>query len=202
MRVGLSGFCRRKGEIQLRALSCIPASWKRDGVVFEVVGELGVDDFLDDLRWEGEEGDRAEVFEVVEVILWFLEEGLNVGVLPAVRDGGGVEGKVDDFTKLGGDGGEAVGVGGVVGGGVWRRCGVEAVVDGSDFLVEKSRECVAEFLGWWDVVDVGAGVGELLHDAEEFLAVVRVVVKAFCEVGAFGESDKLVVLAGGFLVGC
>ncbi|KAJ1158908.1 hypothetical protein NDU88_011580 [Pleurodeles waltl] len=100
----------RKEEIQLRALSCNPALWRResclgavvaskaglggvqDGVVLEVVGELCVDDLLDDLRREGEEGDRAEVFEVVGVCLGFLEEGVDFGVLPAVREGCGIEG--------------------------------------------------------------------------------------------------------------
>ncbi|KAJ1216022.1 hypothetical protein NDU88_003628 [Pleurodeles waltl] len=48
-----------------------------DGVVFEVVGELCVDDLLDDFRWEREEGDRTEVFEIVDVSLRFLEEGLD-----------------------------------------------------------------------------------------------------------------------------
>ncbi|KAJ1168790.1 hypothetical protein NDU88_000704 [Pleurodeles waltl] len=99
-------------------------------------------------------------------------------------------------------GGQVVCTGGVFGGGVWRGSGVEAVVDVGDLLVEEGGQCVAEFLGWRDAIDVGAGVGEFFHDAEELFAVVCVVVQAVFEVGSFGLSDELVVLAGGVLVGC
>ncbi|KAJ1133516.1 hypothetical protein NDU88_011803 [Pleurodeles waltl] len=76
-----------------------------DGIVFEEVGELSVDDLLDDFRWKREERDRTEVFEVVGVSPGFFEEGLDFCVFPAVREGGRSEGEVDDLAEFGGDGG-------------------------------------------------------------------------------------------------
>ncbi|KAJ1198863.1 hypothetical protein NDU88_002702 [Pleurodeles waltl] len=81
---------------------------------------------------------------------------------------------------------QAVGTGGVRGGGDWRGWGFEAVVDVRDLLVESGGLCVAQFLGGWDVVDGDAGVGEFLHDVEEFFAVVSVVFWAGFEGGSLG----------------
>ncbi|KAJ1201029.1 hypothetical protein NDU88_004845 [Pleurodeles waltl] len=60
---------------------------------------------------------------------------------------------------------------------------------------------VAEVLGWRDVIGVGAGVGEFLHDVEELLAAVCIVVDSVFEGGSLCGSDELMVSTDGVFDG-
>ncbi|KAJ1163809.1 hypothetical protein NDU88_004261 [Pleurodeles waltl] len=59
-----------------------------------------------------------------------------------------------------------------------------------DLVVEEGGEGLAQVLRWWVIVGAGAGFGEFLHDVEELLAVVCIVVKVVFEGGSLGRSDE------------
>ncbi|KAJ1099931.1 hypothetical protein NDU88_005024 [Pleurodeles waltl] len=70
-----------------------------------------------------------------------------------------------------------------------------------DLVVEEGGKGVAQDLRWWDVIGAGAGVGEFLHNVEELLAVVCIIVNAIFEGGFLGRSNEVMVFADGVLEG-
>lgn len=67
---------------------------------------MGVDGLLDDLGWEGEEGDGSEVLEFSGVGGWFLQQGFYLGMFfQSTAKVSIFNGAVDGVVKLGGEGG-------------------------------------------------------------------------------------------------
>ncbi|KAJ1185958.1 hypothetical protein NDU88_002744 [Pleurodeles waltl] len=83
-----------KGDLSAVVPSETGLGGVEDVVVFEVVDQLCVDDFLYDLHREWEQGDGPDI---LEVSIRFFEKGNDFGVLPAFRESCCFEGDVDDF---------------------------------------------------------------------------------------------------------
>lgn len=77
--------------------------------------------------------------------------------------------------------------------------GVKAVVDLLDLVVEEGAEFDVEVLGVGNVCGLAVGPGKLLHNGEEFLAVVCVGIDSVLE-GCFlcGFQEEVVCVDGGF----
>lgn len=77
--------------------------------------------------------------------------------------------------------------------------GVKAVVDLPDLVVEEDAEFDVEVLGVGNVCGLAVGPGKLLHDGEEFLAVVCIGIDSVLE-DCFlcGFQEEVVCVDGGF----